>query len=153
MSNPVKWTTAYVSRLCPQLLKCEADIVLEECRIRTSSDGEIYPDLVITVAKSLFPEVLSNRSSVLPKQKIGSLEIAMNAIDIARKCLKQIPNEMKSDGTARAELELGAQWHYLMNELKEMKDGTGEYPGVNRATVTDISSAVKTKRGDNQDVH
>lgn len=153
MSNPVKWTTAYVSRLCPQLLKCEADIVLEECRIRTSSDGDIYPDLVITVAKSLFPEVLSNRSSVLPTQKIGSLEIAMNAIDIARKCLKQIPNEMKSDGTARAELELGAQWHYLMNELKEMKDGTGEYPGVNRATVTDISSAVKTKRGDNQDVH
>jgi len=138
MSNPVKWTTAYVSRLCPQLLRCEADIVLEECRVRTSSDGDIYPDLVISVAKSLFPEVLSNRDSVLPSKKIDSLEIAMNAIDIARKCLQQIPNDMKSDGTARAELELGAQWHYLMNELKEIKDGTGQYPGVKTKPVAYI---------------
>ena len=97
------FTRTYVSKICPELLLSEVDIVYEEVLVNSHPD-DVYPKQVRDTAERMFPGIVMplpkvNADNVLDLCGMQNLQDATGYLEQARHCMESI--SLPDDEVAR----------------------------------------------------
>ena len=109
------FTRQYVSKICPELLESEVDIVYEEVLVDSRPD-DVYPKQVRDVAERMFPGLIHplpkvNADNILDLCGVQNLIDASEYLESARHCIESI--SLPDDDVARVVLEIKSNISYL----------------------------------------
>jgi hypothetical protein len=105
----------YVSKICPELLESEVEIVYEEVLV-DSDPTDVYPKQVRDVAERMFPYILTglppvNADNILDLCGFDNLKDASDYLERARHSLESI--SLPDDDVARVVLEVKTNLNYI----------------------------------------
>jgi len=111
----IMFSKKYVSKICPELLEAEVEVVYEEVLV-DSSPHDVYPKQVRDVAERMFPYILRglppvNADNILDLCGFDNLKDASEHLERARHSLESI--SLPDDDVARVVLEVKTNLNYL----------------------------------------
>ena len=107
----------YVSKLCPELVRSEVEAVHSHV-LDTHRPSDIYPDVVKSAARSLFPYTAAPADNV---QFIDGSDKISKAIHHLKHADVWLSRVVKSDDVAQIQLDIQCSIHYLATELAQME--------------------------------
>ena len=116
------FTRTYVSKICPELLLSEVDIVYEEVLVHSHPD-DVYPKQVRDTAERMFPGIVMplpkvNADNVLDLCGMQNLQDATGYLEQARHCMESI--SLPDDEVARVVLEIKSNLSYTYQSISAL---------------------------------
>lgn len=116
------FTRTYVSKICPELLLSEVDIVYEEVLVNSHPD-DVYPKQVRDTAERMFPGIINplpkvNADNVLDLCGMQNLQDATGYLEQARHCMESI--SLPDDDVARVVLEIKSNLSYTYQSISAL---------------------------------
>lgn len=116
------FTRTYVSKICPELLLSEVDIVYEEVLVNSHPD-DVYPKQVRDTAERMFPGIVMplpkvNADNVLDLCGMQNLQDATGYLEQARHCMESI--SLPDDEVARVVLEIKSNLSYTYQSISAL---------------------------------
>lgn len=121
----------YVSKICPELLEAEVEVVYEEILV-DSDPNDVYPKQVRDVAERMFPGILLalpdiNAGNILDLCGYENLNDAAQHLEGARHSLESI--RLPNDDIARVILEVKTNLNYIGQCIQALIDRRNELMG------------------------
>lgn len=116
------FTRTYVSKICPELLLSEVDIVFDEVLVNSHPD-DVYPKQVRDTAERMFPGIIKplpkvNADNVLDLCGMQNLQDATGYLEQARHCMESIA--LPDDDVARVVLEIKSNLSYTYQSISAL---------------------------------
>ena len=116
------FTRTYVSKICPELLDSEVEIVYEEVLVHSHPD-DVYPKQVRDTAERMFPGIVMplpkvNADNVLDLCGMQNLQDATGYLEQARHCMESI--SLPDDEVARVVLEIKSNLSYTYQSISAL---------------------------------
>lgn len=106
-----------VVQVCPELTQAECEAVCDHLHDITKAGQTWYPDLIQSVARSLFPYQAKPKESVVFMRQADYLRIARQHLQAASKALS---HGKPNDNVAQIHLDVQCCIHYISEELGEV---------------------------------
>jgi len=106
----------YVSKLCPELVRAEVEAVHSHV-LDTHRPSDIYPDVVKSAARSLFPYTATPADNVQFFDGRDKINKAMHHLKHADVWLSRV---VRNDEVAQVQLDIQCCIHYLAEELAKL---------------------------------
>lgn len=125
------FTRTYVSKICPELLESEVEVVYEEVLV-DSDPTDVYPKQVRDVAERMFPDILRGipvltADNILDLCGFDNLKDASQYLERARHSLESI--SLPDDDVARVVLEVKTNLNYIGQCIQALIDRRNELMG------------------------
>ena len=116
------FTRKYVSKICPELLDSEVEIVYEEVLVHSHPD-DVYPKQVRDTAERMFPGIIMplpkvDADNILDLCGMQNLTDASAYLEQARHCMESI--SLPDDDVARVVLEIKSNLSYLGQSISTL---------------------------------